>query len=56
MFILSYLSMALVSLMRFVRQELEHFLCSYHCINLSSPWRFGRVKVCKLVTLGFFEP
>jgi hypothetical protein len=42
-FFLSYLSIALVALVGFECEGLEH-LCSCHCIGsigLSSPWRFG---------------
>jgi hypothetical protein len=40
MFFLSYLSIALVALVGFECEGLEH-LCSCHCIGLSSPGRFG---------------
>jgi hypothetical protein len=55
LFLLSYLSIALVSLVGFEWEGLEH-LYSCHCIGLNSPRRFGGESLLSLLLLGSWNP
>jgi hypothetical protein len=58
LFFLSYLSIALVALVWFEQEGLEH-LCSclcISCIGLSSPRRFGGESLLSLLLLGSWNP
>jgi hypothetical protein len=51
LFFLSYSSIAFVVLVEFESKGFEH-LCSCHCIDLSSPRRFGGENSLSLLLLG----
>jgi hypothetical protein len=55
LFFLSYIFIVFVDLVGFGREGFE-YLCSCHCIGLSSPRRFIEVKVRSLLLLGFWNP